>query len=173
MALTHGKSSTYNSGCRCEPCCTANTQRAARYRARSKTRVAEDPTIVVHGRLGTYINRGCRCPQCTRANSEYCKQRRVTSPPKTNRRTHGRMSTYLAGCRCTPCNNAHNVAQAQRVQRRKIRLQADPTLARHGSVSTYTNWGCRCTLCTAARTKYHRELRRKKLYRSYQKADAT
>ncbi|MGH3497426.1 MAG: hypothetical protein ACRDP1_08180, partial [Nocardioidaceae bacterium] len=32
-------------------------------------------------------------------------------------------------------------------QERAARLAADPTLAVHGKVSTYTNWGCRCNLC--------------------------
>ena len=37
-------------------------------------------------------------------------------------------------------------------QRRRGRLAADPSLAPHGSVSTYRNWGCRCAECTVANT---------------------
>ena len=38
-------------------------------------------------------------------------------------------------------------------QRRCARLILDPTCAPHGSPSTYTNWGCRCDLCTLAYTE--------------------
>lgn len=35
-------------------------------------------------------------------------------------------------------------------QRRCARLILDPTCAPHGEPSTYTNWGCRCDLCSIA-----------------------
>lgn len=40
-------------------------------------------------------------------------------------------------------------ATAARVARTE-RLRLDPTLAPHGITSTYSNWGCRCALCTQA-----------------------
>ena len=35
-------------------------------------------------------------------------------------------------------------------QRRTADLIVDPTLAPHGSASTYSNWGCRCDDCRTA-----------------------
>lgn len=37
---------------------------------------------------------------------------------------------------------------------RRARLAADPSLAPHGELSTYNNWGCRCERCRAARRAY-------------------
>lgn len=33
---------------------------------------------------------------------------------------------------------------------KRRRLIIDPTLAEHGTASTYSNWQCRCSLCTDA-----------------------
>jgi hypothetical protein len=38
-------------------------------------------------------------------------------------------------------------------QRRCARLLLDPTCAPHGVDATYTNWGCRCDLCTLAHSQ--------------------
>lgn len=38
-------------------------------------------------------------------------------------------------------------------QRRCARLILDPTAAPHGVDGTYTNWGCRCDLCTLAHSQ--------------------
>lgn len=58
---------------------------------------------------------------------------------------------YQMGCRCDVCKRA-KARDAMRVKRaeRSARLKADPTLRMHGDSNTYTNWGCRCTLCCAA-----------------------
>lgn len=39
--------------------------------------------------------------------------------------------------------------QENRIRQRE-RFAADPTIAEHGKPSTYTNYGCRCDLCTVA-----------------------
>lgn len=61
----HGNPSTYNHGCRCEPCTTANTARVKRSRVARQQRAEEAP----HG-LYAYTNWGCRCEVCTAAKSE-------------------------------------------------------------------------------------------------------
>lgn len=67
-------------------------------------------------------------------------------------RPHGVASTYVAGCRCRPCTQEWARVCVERIATRKQRLAVDPSLAVHGLSSTYTNWGCRCPLCTAAHT---------------------
>ena len=65
---------------------------------------------------------------------------------------HGTAAAYLAGCRCPSCTQEWARVQTARNTSRRERLAADPTLAQHGLSSTYTNWGCRCRLCTTAAT---------------------
>src|SRR4051794_4976133 len=40
---------------------------------------------------------------------------------------------------------------------RKAALKEDPTLAPHGSDSTYKNWGCTCVPCAKAHQKAYNE----------------
>lgn len=55
-------------------------------------------------------------------------------------------------CRCEVCTEDH-LARLRREKSERIgRLRADPTLAPHGRVSTYNNWGCRCADCVAAQS---------------------
>lgn len=67
--------------------------------------------------------------------------------------THGTASTYRSGvyrCRCDDCRIAHTKRLAEEREIRRLRLLADPSLAPHGRVSTYTNWKCRCKKCSYA-----------------------
>lgn len=42
-------------------------------------------------------------------------------------------------------------------EERTARLKKDPTLAPHGTASTYGNWGCRCPACCAAQSVKNQE----------------
>lgn len=65
-----------------------------------------------------------------------------------SRCTHGIRSTYVYGCRCEECTEAHRVYCAQR---RWSGVLADkPDDPRHGTPSGYTNYGCRCLACRQA-----------------------
>lgn len=64
---------------------------------------------------------------------------------------HGTLGRYWAGCRCRRCRDAINDYTNQRRVDRAVRLQLDPTLAEHGTASTYNNWMCRCRECTDAK----------------------
>lgn len=66
-------------------------------------------------------------------------------------RTHGKDQTYTAGCRCGECRAAHRVMATRQQRSREARLRADPLIAVHGLMSTYTNWGCRCGECREGR----------------------
>ena len=72
----HGKSSTYNAGCRCPNCRAANTAAKARWRARRTGRLAHyTPPGRTHGIRATYT-RGCRCTTCKAAEALYRNQYR-------------------------------------------------------------------------------------------------
>jgi hypothetical protein len=79
------------------------------------------------------------------------------------RRGHGHITRYVAGCRCSECREANRVYRIADVARRTARLAADPTLAPHGKAVTYSNWGCRCAPCSTAHSARCRayKLRRK------------
>lgn len=65
---THGKYSTYNTGCRCVDCAEANRRRVRKQRTACKARLAVDPAIR-HGERNTYDTYGCRCEPCRAAKS--------------------------------------------------------------------------------------------------------
>ena len=48
-------------------------------------------------------------------------------------------------------------AKAMTVRNQVARLKADPSLAPHGVISTYGNWGCRCKACSEAMSLYSAE----------------
>lgn len=48
---------------------------------------------------------------------------------------------------------------------RRVRLDADPTLTKHGSLSTYVNWLCRCGPCREANAENGRKYRERKASR--------
>lgn len=74
---------------------------------------------------------------------------------------HGTVTEYRNGCRCTPCTVEHGEAVNRQREDRQKRLKSLPRKA-HGKVSTYTNWGCRCTKCVKATAKYQLEYRERK-----------
>lgn len=64
---------------------------------------------------------------------------------------HGDYRTYIKGCRCQECREAHRVRM---IERRAVWAN-DPTAADragHGKKTTYRNYGCRCEPCTRANT---------------------
>lgn len=76
----------------------------------------------------------------------------------------GTAASYHRGCHCTRCREAWRVRQLeyrrQRAARRVLdadgRLKAPLPPERHGSVSTYYGWTCRCRACSIANTNYAR-----------------
>jgi len=74
-------------------------------------------------------------------------------------RTHGTVSGYRRGCRCRACTTANSDYVQQARVERAVRLQLDPSLVVHGSVSTYDNWMCRCPDCAEAQKLRLRRLR--------------
>lgn len=70
-------------------------------------------------------------------------------------RTHGRVATYRAGCRCAECKTAHAAAHADWRARRGPKLRRGS----HGTLYGYRVLGCRCPRCREAARLYQRELR--------------
>lgn len=111
MARTHGKASTYKTGCRCPECTQANTteQREAIARRTGRTPPA-------HGN-STYSNWGCRCEICKAAHAAVVKafhdRNKGKEPPE-----HGTMNAYQHySCRCDECKQ---VAQDYRLARKEL-----------------------------------------------------
>lgn len=78
-------------------------------------------------------------------------------------RSHGRPSGYTAGCRCDRCR----ISWTQYRNNGKAPAQFRPKADEHGTPGQYTNRGCRCEACTAAKTASMRD------YRARRKADAS
>lgn len=155
--VPHGTASRYrNNGCRCEACTAANAAVLREWRAVNGAVGLRrgDPR---HGTLSGYVHYGCRCPLCTAARAAYDYARRGRGVERnggdamkgtTSRGlTHGRPSTYNAGCRCRPCTAAHS--ERHRVWAERVAGTLAPDDPRHGTANGYRNYGCRCPECTA------------------------
>lgn len=81
---------------------------------------------------------------------------------------HGTQEAYARRkCSCQTCvagNTArHRVLRKARFERRVLvegRLVAPVPPERHGLMTTYNNWGCRCEACTKDATAYKVAARR-------------
>lgn len=80
-----------------------------------------------HGTNNGYDNLGCRCAPCREAKRVYQldyahrtgRRRSMQEYNASRTRTHGRASTYNAGCRCDECRtNASARRQRIRLARR-------------------------------------------------------
>lgn len=77
---------------------------------------------------------------------------------RTTTRGHGTAACYLRGCRKKECVEANREENRQVKARRVARFKAGKVHIKHG-VSGYSNWDCRCPLCTNAWSAYLRERR--------------
>lgn len=77
--------------------------------------------------------------------------------PVTKSSTHGTVNSYNKGCHCPECRHANTVFCAERRILRRSRV-ADMPADKHGTVSGYENWGCKCAACSLAGAE-HRRLR--------------
>lgn len=69
------------------------------------------------------------------------------------------ISRYNRGCRCDECRAIATAKSAARKWRRILRTVTGENgkpyavdAPNHGTVSTYTNWGCRCDPCREVNT---------------------
>jgi len=61
---------------------------------------------------------------------------------------HGAWFCYQEGCRCPACTDANRLGNLRlRMRRYVARAAGEEVPAPHGSVSAYTNHGCRCDPC--------------------------
>lgn len=80
----------------------------------------------------------------------------ITLPrPITKASVHGTTNSYNNGCRCPDCRKANTVFCAERRTLRKKRIPQMPA-EKHGTISGYENWGCRCTACSKAGSDHRR-----------------
>lgn len=78
--ITHGTTSAYVSGCRCDECRESWSayQRDLRQRRKNgqvRPRIANGSTDYVHGTRNTYQLHGCRCEECKTAQRDYMLMR--------------------------------------------------------------------------------------------------
>lgn len=80
--LIHGKSTSYDKGCRCDDCRTAKVavNRESRLREEKRPQLAsagflENSSDPRHGTLNGYTNLRCRCMFCTDAKRNYERSR--------------------------------------------------------------------------------------------------
>lgn len=74
---THGTTTTYKWGCRCEPCREAKRSYDRMKRAQYAAARPPKPKPQ-HGTPSMYTNHGCRCAPCTEANRLQCLYYRDT-----------------------------------------------------------------------------------------------
>lgn len=82
---------------------------------------------------------------------------------------HGREAAYNRGCRCERCREARRLAETGRRRRRGVRSRAEVRaagLARHGTITCYRYYGCRCDGCRRANAEYCRDQRAKRRRRA-------
>jgi hypothetical protein len=77
---------------------------------------------------------------------------------------HGTPSRYKQGCGCAACTDANREYQNERNRKRRAYVEANglPSSVQHGN-SAYTNWGCRCPVCTAAATAVRADIRKRRV----------
>jgi hypothetical protein len=86
-----------------------------------------------HGTSGGYTNHKCRCDECRAAWRAYISRRRAERYAEVN-----------------------GGPASDDVRAKKL---AD---VKHGTESTYTNWGCRCRPCTDGHNAYCRAARQRR-----------
>lgn len=65
-------------------------------------------------------------------------------------------NTYFDG-RGRVCLTCRRKREREAKAARKAQIAADPSLAPHGVLTTYSNWACRCDKCKTAWSEYMRE----------------
>jgi hypothetical protein len=115
---------------------------------------AERPTAK-HGTRSRY-NRGCSCDDCRRANREESRKLKGRTPPR-----HGHSGYVNYGCRCDVCRKGHSDwmwmhPEYKRAWRDRVRDTEPP---KHGTLTAYGAYRCRCEKCRAASRTYWQKKR--------------
>ena len=108
---------------------------------------------ITHGTRNGYQRHLCRCKECTSAasdaNKKYRKDRGATKPKKE--KTHGTISSYVKGCKCTLCLEKGREYHEER--RRLAGMQERKRRSIHGNREAYYRDKCRCNVCTQWHTQ--------------------
>lgn len=171
--IKHGTSMAYkNHGCRCEICIDTHNQQILDFREKARNHFAKTGEFLsaktTHGSYSAYVTYGCRCELCTEANRKQNKKTlnkikvgysKTGHFPKADQ--HGTKYGYTIGCRCESCSQAHSDYQQKRRDKLRQAFQDTgnfPTKnTKHGSVTAYDVYLCRCELCHAALQKKYRK----------------
>ena len=99
---------------------------------------------MTHGYSG--YRTGCRCEVCRDGRRTYMADWRA-GVRRRKERQHGTLRMYQTGCRCEPCKETKR-AQARSWRARVRQVGLEPGDRRHGSLTGYRDYGCKCTHCS-------------------------
>jgi hypothetical protein len=107
-----------------------------------------------HGTISSYTDRKCRCDACKECARRYYRERRwrlgISKPrPEVQ---HGSRTMWERGCRCQICMDAHR----DRCTKRNRKRGAPRRVAKHGSLSMYNHYHCRCDECVQEHRGYQK-----------------
>lgn len=86
------------------------------------------------------------------ARATHCREGHEFTPQNTRRVSGSRI--------CITCARAR---QREKGRKRAELIKADPSLAPHGVLTTYSNWRCRCADCKAVWSAYMREYHQRRV----------
>lgn len=111
----HGTAGKRYQGCRCARCRKVYSDYAAKRLKIMRRKFRQGIYRPTHGYLGYSV--GCRCPVCL--EGEFLRSKNARDSAKDRflagklRLTHGKVSSYVRGCRCSRCRSAAVVAARQ------------------------------------------------------------
>lgn len=170
--VPHGTVNGYvNWACRCNLCREANRAFRRRQRSRRREKLATCSSVR-HGTVHAYNTWLCRCNLCRDAATasrlltkrRRCQRDRLRLPAVKNAR-HGTWHSFARlKCGCDLClPAARNRLKLRRYGWHKQRWSAFLAKRRaalgvrqHGTIYSYENLGCRCSICVAAYSTYRR-----------------
>jgi hypothetical protein len=153
----HGKATTYNMGCRCEPCMVAKAG------VRKRMTMSSPPAPFYHGTERGYSMGRCRCEECREAYRAYMRKLSKNILKNAKPEDHGTANMYDMGCRCRLCGQARYTSRTGRSKTsRNTKYFPDANPIEHGTHLSYGR-GCRCILCTAGQTAHITEYKKKRL----------
>jgi hypothetical protein len=160
IPVPHGRPYTRaDYGCTCHLCRMANNRKSrpdAAYRQfNSDTgERAEAVELAAAQGLRTAARAVGRSANTVR---QWCKAAGVRWAPNPRElKPCGTLAAYRRGCRCADCLAA-NAAYHRMCRNDRLRLVEEHTAEFEHGPSAYTNWGCRCEICTEANKARCRE----------------
>lgn len=166
IVAPHGTTTGYHEyGCRCESCREANSAyETARRRAKGVQPLKKFPEVERREAIAVALSEGVHAASLRTGVkpgtvATWCYRAGVT-PYKTPLKGHGTVASYGRGCRCVDCRQANRERVYANKRRRLERVAAGLMAVPHGRYG-YSNYDCRCEVCTKAASNGNREAARR------------